>query len=141
MSKPFSPLSSSAAPPELSIAVRSARVLRSRRFTLLSVRKFRRSSRTGCCIRISRKSSPWCGRAGSGVAPVSSEMAGPEADRVPVQLVDSGLIRWGAGTALAVLAVAFVVYVAGDTVLAIVATSIGLYKRDPVIFSIVAYQF
>ncbi len=72
---------------------------------------------------------------------MSSEMAGPEPNRIPVQLFDYGLIRWGAGTAFGALVLAFVVYIAGDSLLAVVAMSLGLYERDPVIFSVVAYQF
>lgn len=72
---------------------------------------------------------------------MNSELAGLEADRTADRGSNFGLVRWGAGTALGALALAFVVYIAGDAALAAAATSLALYTRDPVIFSIVAYQF
>lgn len=50
----------------------------------------------------------------------------------------SRLVHWSIGTAFAALAISFAVYVLGDTILAIVGHA--LYKRDTVVFSIVAYQ-
>lgn len=62
----------------------------------------------------------------------SAESASPET--APTQFVP-----WGAGTALGAFLLAFVIYVFGDTFLAVVGK--GLYDRDTIIFSILAYQF
>lgn len=51
----------------------------------------------------------------------------------------SPLVRWGLGTALLALALAFAIYIAGSTVLVLVAPSV--YDRDSVVFSILGYQF
>jgi membrane protease YdiL (CAAX protease family) len=72
---------------------------------------------------------------------VSSDVLDPDAEHARIYPTGSRLVPWSAGTAFAALALAFVVYVLGDSVLASVAIFLGLYTRDPVIFSIVAYQF
>jgi membrane protease YdiL (CAAX protease family) len=72
---------------------------------------------------------------------VSPEHLEPEGRRAPNRAFHSALVPWSAGLALGSLAVSFVVYIFGDTVLAIAAMALGVYTRDPVIFSIVAYQF
>ena len=72
---------------------------------------------------------------------MSPEALEPEARVAPIRAFRSNLVPWGIGTAFGALALAFVIYILGDTILAIAASALGLYTRDPVIFSIVAYQF
>ena len=72
---------------------------------------------------------------------VSPENVEPTRGRVASRAFHPDLVPWGIGTAFGALALAFAVYIFGDAVLAVVAMALGLYSRDPVIFSIVAYQF
>jgi membrane protease YdiL (CAAX protease family) len=51
----------------------------------------------------------------------------------------SSYVPWGIWTALGAFVLAFIIYALGDTILALIAK--GLYDRDTIIFSIVAYQF
>jgi membrane protease YdiL (CAAX protease family) len=72
---------------------------------------------------------------------VSPEDLRSEGRRAPISRLQSSVVPWSAGIALGSLALSFVVYILGDTVLAVAAMALGVYTRDPVIFSIVAYQF
>jgi membrane protease YdiL (CAAX protease family) len=63
----------------------------------------------------------------------------PRAESAPPTLPHPRFVPWSVGTALSAFALAFVIYVVGDTILAVVAN--GLYNRDTIVFSILAYQF
>jgi membrane protease YdiL (CAAX protease family) len=63
----------------------------------------------------------------------------PRSESAPPAPADPRFVPWSVGTALSAFALAFVIYVIGDTILAVVGK--GLYDRDEIVFSIVAYQF
>jgi membrane protease YdiL (CAAX protease family) len=71
---------------------------------------------------------------------VDPDLLHPQEERAPLRWNESRLVPWSIGTAFSALVVAFVVYIFGDIVLGEAAILLGLYTRDPVIFSIVAYQ-
>jgi membrane protease YdiL (CAAX protease family) len=56
----------------------------------------------------------------------------------PTDAGEAGVVRWGIGTAISSLALAFLIYLVGDTLLVFVAPT--LYDRHAILFSIASYQ-
>jgi membrane protease YdiL (CAAX protease family) len=63
----------------------------------------------------------------------------PRAESTPPVSADPRFVSWSIGTALGSFGLAFVIYVLGEAILEVVGR--GLYDRDQIVFSIVAYQF